>query len=143
MERGDVTEPRKYLVRHVESEPFLALADVPKPFEHDPRDEGYVCELISARKSASQDLRVGVCRLEPGQHHIKHHHPNGAEFYFFLKGECSLHVGGEESRARPGTSAYIPAGCVHGVLNDSEEDVEFLYGLNCGEYGQAGRVYDE
>ena len=109
----------------------------------DPRDEGLVAELISAKLSASRDLNVGVGRMLGGQYHIKHHHPRGSEFYFFLSGSARVHVDGEEVTATRGTVIYLPPGCVHSIRNTGEEPVDLVYGLSKPEYSQIGLVYDE
>jgi mannose-6-phosphate isomerase-like protein (cupin superfamily) len=130
------------LVRSLADHRFLPLGE-DEGYDHDPRDEGLVCELISRARSGSQDIGLGVGRMLPGQYHIRHHHPDGSEFYYFLSGECTVHLDGEDVRARPGTAIYIPPGCVHSVRNDTDGVVELLYGLSKPEYEEIGHAYDE
>lgn len=109
----------------------------------DPRDEGLVQNLISFATMGATDLNVGVGRMLPMSCHIKHHHPYGAEFYYFVKGVCLMHIDGVDVEAVPGTAIYIPAGAVHGMRNESDEIVELVYGFNRGDYTDVGLVYDE
>jgi quercetin dioxygenase-like cupin family protein len=139
-DEGADVQPR--LVRRLDEHDFLALGDQPG-FARDPRDEGAVCELISRSKSGSQDIGFGVARMTPGEYHIRHHHPDGSEFYYFTKGTCLVYLDGRDVRARPGMAMYIPAGCVHSVRNDSDGMVELVYGLSKPEYEEIGHAYDE
>jgi mannose-6-phosphate isomerase-like protein (cupin superfamily) len=109
----------------------------------DQRDEGAVQNLISHARMGATDLNVGLGRLHPGMYHLKHHHPHGAEFYYIITGRCTIHIAGHDVDATPGTAIYIPTDHVHAILNDSDQPVEFLYGLNKGDYSDIGLVYDE
>jgi quercetin dioxygenase-like cupin family protein len=109
----------------------------------DARDQGQVQNLISFARMGATDMNVGLGRLLPGMYHIKHHHPEGSEFYYFIKGNCTVHIDGEDVEAGPGTAVYIPRGAVHAIRNDHDEPVELLYGLSRGDYADMGLVYDE
>jgi mannose-6-phosphate isomerase-like protein (cupin superfamily) len=109
----------------------------------DPRDDGRVIALISRELSGSKDLNVGIGRISPGEYHIKHHHPEGSEFYFFLSGECRVWLDDQQVVARRGTSIYIPPGCVHAIRNDGTEPSDLIYGLSRPEYPEIGLIYDE
>jgi quercetin dioxygenase-like cupin family protein len=90
------------------------------------------------------DMNVGLARMLPGQYHIRHHHPQGSEFYYFIKGHCTVHIDGDDIEAGPGTAVYIPRGAVHSIRNDDvAEPVELLYGLSKGDYSDIGLEYDE
>ncbi|HLW59460.1 MAG TPA: cupin domain-containing protein [bacterium] len=127
-------------VTRVTEEDFRPLTAKP---EADPREEGFTCNLISRVRSGSEDLRITYCRMLPHQYHIRHHHPNAAEFYFVIAGTCAVYLGGEVVSASPGTCIYIPANTVHAVRNESESVCELLAGFNRPEYAECGLVYDE
>lgn len=130
------------LVRELATEEFVPIRDAVSAFGGDPRGDARMCELISRERSGSEDLSVGVIRLEPGQRHAEHHHPNASEFYYFYEGECALRVDGQDVRARPGTVVYIPEDCVHAVENDSGEDAAFVYGFSKPSYTESGHRDD-
>ncbi len=109
----------------------------------DPREEGRILELISGSISGSTDSHIGICRFEPGEYHLKHHHPHGSEWYLILAGEAEVHVGGIDHPARRGSTFYIPAGVVHALRATGTETVELLFGIGHPEYADIGLVYDE
>jgi len=52
--------------------------------------------------------------LQPGQSGpYRHFHTNLTELFYVLEGELLLQIGGQVVRARPGTFAFCPIGCVH------------------------------
>jgi quercetin dioxygenase-like cupin family protein len=109
----------------------------------DPREDGRVLELISGGLSGATDVHIGICRFEPGDYHIKHHHPHGSEWYLLLAGEAEVHVGGVDHPARRGSVFYIPAGVTHSLRATGGETVELLFGISRPEYADIGLVYDE
>jgi mannose-6-phosphate isomerase-like protein (cupin superfamily) len=109
----------------------------------DPRDQGRIQGLLGASTVGSKDVNFGLARIAPGEYHLRHHHPKGSEWYFILSGTGIVHLNDDRVRARPGTAIYIPAGTIHAVLNDGEEELELLWGISTGEYSDIGLVYDE
>ena len=142
-----MTTPEPPLVRHftLADDNFVEIADYESGdgVDMDPREEGRVLEVISGELSGSKDLHVGVARMQPGEYHIRHHHPLGSEFYFFLSGEAVVHVDGVDYPARRGTSVYLPPNTVHSVRNTGSETVDLVFGLDKPEYADIGIVYDE
>jgi quercetin dioxygenase-like cupin family protein len=134
------------LVRTATEESFV-------PFTVDPnvdsRDEGFACTLISrdinrAHWSPGSDgLAVGLARILPGQYHLKHHHPSGAEFYVITKGNCLVQIRGQSVRAIYGTAIYIPRNAVHSIKNDTDGTCELIWGIDRPTYEECGIVYDE
>ena len=133
-------------VKKVEEDDFVPLTSTDPGGDNakiDPRDEGSIAKLITRRLMGSEDLSVSIARIAPGQYHLKHHHPDGSEFYYFVKGECLVHVDGEDIVAVPGTSIYLPPNTVHSLRNEGTEVVELVCGLSKPEYAEIGLVYDE
>lgn len=135
----------KTLVRHLkDGDPHTVGRALPG-LEHDSRDEGQgtIVKLISRDLSGSEDMHLCVCHISPGQHHIRHYHPHGSEWYLVMSGEPTVFMGDEDIAATPGTIFYIPPGMVHGLRNDTGEDAELLVGLSKPDYKELGRVYVE
>lgn len=133
-------------VKKVEEDDFVPLTSTDPGGDNakiDPRDEGSIAKLITRKLMGSEDLSVSIARIAPGQYHLKHHHPDGSEFYYFVKGECLVHVDGEDIVAVPGTSIYLPPNTVHSLRNEGTEVVELVCGLSKPEYAEIGLVYDE
>ena len=109
----------------------------------DPREDGRIVELISGALSGATDVHVGICRFEPGDYHLKHHHPHGSEWYLLLAGTADVHMGGRDCPAKRGSVFYIPAGVTHALRATGDETVELLFGISHPEYADIGLVYDE
>lgn len=100
-----------------------------KTFDSDvwPRDGIEWCYLVSPEISGSNEFEMGLCRLEAGAAHLRHHHPARSEFHYAVSGTATLTIGEERFRAAPQTAFYIPRGVTHSILNDSDETFEFIF----------------
>jgi quercetin dioxygenase-like cupin family protein len=78
-------------------------------------DQGGSRGLISKEINGSPDLLVSVLRMDPGQYHPLHSHPNMGELYYVLEGQCEIRVGDETQVCGAGTAIYTPAGTPHSV----------------------------
>jgi len=107
----------------------IRLEDVQWNRNDDPRDWLNYKRLIW-RETGSTDLCIGLGSLPPGKILGLHHHADDAEFYYVLSGRAKVTVDDEEIDATPGTAIYIPVASKHSILNHSDEDFVFLYGLN-------------
>ena len=130
----------KLLVRRAPDSTFAPITSDPLA---DPRDEALICPLVSRELTNSQDLRLGVARILPGQYHLKHHHPNAAEFYYITHGQCVVQLDGEDVIAEPGTLIYVPRNMVHSIKNEADGVCELLYGFNLPSTQECGLIYDE
>lgn len=93
-------------------------------------DEGLICQLISDRRNDAKEFTVSWGRMLPGQHHVRHHHADVAEFYVIVGGTPIIHLGADQIRAKPGDAFYIPPGTIHGITNDTQEVVDLVAGVN-------------
>jgi quercetin dioxygenase-like cupin family protein len=138
---GDGSLPAAEL-RHVtrlsEVEPIAIAEDT-----RNAHDDGVYWPLISRYMNGSEDFDIGIYRMEAGQHHPPHHHPDGAEFYYVLEGSCVVTVAGEEVVAERGTAFYMPVGTVHSVRTRADESVSLLYGFNRGDFRDCGMLWEE
>jgi len=74
----------------------------------------------------SDSLVFVRARFTAGGSHPFHAHPEMDEIIYVLSGELEQWVEMEKRILKPGDSAYIPRGIVHGCYNDSGADCEFL-----------------
>jgi quercetin dioxygenase-like cupin family protein len=65
-------------------------------------------------------------KFDAGGSHAFHSHPEMDEMIYLLRGEMEQWVGREKRLLKPGDSAYIPRGVVHGCYNVSGAECEFL-----------------
>ena len=104
-----------------------------------PRDKCRSKVLIS-EETGSQDLHLGIAELDPGDKHLIHHHQRESEFYYIISGKAIIILDEKEFNAERGTTFYIPAGMKHGIINNGNECLRFLYGFN---YPSIGITWDE
>jgi quercetin dioxygenase-like cupin family protein len=65
--------------------------------------------------------------LEPGQPGpYRHYHPNVTGLFYVPEGELLLQTGEHVERARPGTFAFCPIGCVHAFRAAGQEAARVL-----------------
>lgn len=74
----------------------------------------------------TEDLLFVRARLEPGEGHPFHYHPNKEEVLYVLSGKAEQWVGEECREMGPGTSVYLPADVVHATFNRGPEPLDFL-----------------
>lgn len=55
-----------------------------------------------------------------------HYHKQSQQFFFILKGIATFEVEGESYTVQAGQGFHIEAGKKHNVLNNTEEDLEFI-----------------
>lgn len=65
-------------------------------------------------------------QIVPGAGHAFHTHPEMDEIIYVLSGEMTQWVETEKRLLQPGDSVFIPKGVVHGCLNQSTGQCEFL-----------------
>lgn len=65
-------------------------------------------------------------RIVPGAGHPFHTHPEMDEIIYVLSGEMTQWLEKESKVLRPGDSIFIPRGVVHGCLNQTAGECEFL-----------------
>ena len=121
------------LVHNVEKQGFTALDK--RGLAGQP-DQGLVCPLISPTLSGSTDLNVSWGRILPGQHHLRHHHPDASEFYVVIAGTPLIHLGNKTFRAGSGDAIYIPVNVIHGITNDTDQHVDLVVGMSVPENWQ-------
>jgi quercetin dioxygenase-like cupin family protein len=74
----------------------------------------------------SESLVFVRAKFDAGGSHAFHSHPEMDEMIYLLRGEMEQWVEREKRLLKPGDSAYIPRGVVHGCYNVSGAECEFL-----------------
>lgn len=125
-----MTAQQVELARLVHNVSEVGFSELAKTGLRGQRDEGLVCPLISAQLSGSDDLNVSWGRILPGQHHLRHHHPDASEFYVVISGRPLVHLGDKSFRAKPQDAVYIPHHVTHGITNDTDDPVDLVVGMS-------------
>lgn len=84
-----------------------------------------------------KELWWGVCTTRPNCRYTPHFHEQ-AEIFYIIKGFGTMYGGSEVFQVRPGTLLYAPGNCMHGMVNDCNEDLLALY---CCSIETAGTAY--
>jgi quercetin dioxygenase-like cupin family protein len=122
----------------------VLAAESATSWEYDPPNEGDAEEvrwrtLVSAGRTPSSGVAMGVMEVQPGSQLAPHWH-EPQEVYYVVAGEGEVYLDGEWRAARAGDVAYLPGGHVHGARNrgasefrvvwvfpvDDYEDVEYV-----------------
>jgi mannose-6-phosphate isomerase-like protein (cupin superfamily) len=71
-------------------------------------------------------LSVKLERMPPQASERKHFHANAKQFFYILKGEAVFEIQRERITVKKEQGIYIEAGKQHRIINESDEDLEFL-----------------
>lgn len=82
--------------------------------------EVYINTLLD--ENENKNVIVRLARIMPGGEIMPHTHKNQETFYF-LEGEGSVLACGERKRVKKGELVNVPAGCEHGILNDTDREI--------------------
>jgi quercetin dioxygenase-like cupin family protein len=74
----------------------------------------------------SESMVFVRARIVPGAGHAFHTHPEMDEIIYVLEGAMTQWLELDKRELRPGDSIYIPRGVVHGCLNETTAECEFL-----------------
>ena len=74
----------------------------------------------------SESLVLVRARIVPGAGHAFHTHPEMDEIIYVFEGAMTQWLEMEKRELHPGDSIYIPRGVVHGCLNETAVECEFL-----------------
>jgi quercetin dioxygenase-like cupin family protein len=122
---------------------YKSVAEVPtSSVTENPADQGASRRLIGKAINGSPDLLVGVLRMEPGQYHPLHSHPNMGELYFVLEGSCEIRVGDRVEMCDAGTAIYTPAGIPHSIRTH-QQSAAIMVTFPEGDWDAIQKVWHE
>jgi quercetin dioxygenase-like cupin family protein len=82
--------------------------------------------LLSADRTPSESLTLGIAELQPGDALREHRHDQ-PELYFILSGEGQVLAGGPPRAVRAGTAIFFPGNARHGLANTGSVELRYVY----------------
>jgi quercetin dioxygenase-like cupin family protein len=116
---------------------FLAH-ETATPWEYDPPDASEPTAirwrtLVSAGRTPSSGLAMGVMEVPPGAALAPHRH-DPPEVYHVVAGEGEVYLDGGWRAARAGDVAYLPGGHVHGARNRGSSEFRVIWVFPVDDY---------
>jgi mannose-6-phosphate isomerase-like protein (cupin superfamily) len=97
--------------------------------------------LLSADRTPTDSLTLGIAALQPGEALHEHRHAQ-AELYFILSGEGEVVVDGERRPARAGTAIFFPGDARHGVTNTGSTELRYIYVFAADSFADVDYVFE-
>lgn len=125
----------------------LFTHEAEQPWEYDPPGEGDTAAirwrtLISAGRTPTRGLSLGVLEVPPGARLAPHHH-RPQEVYYVVAGEVEVLVAGAWRSAREGDVIYIPGDEVHGARNRGDTTCRIFWVFPVDDYDDVEYVDDQ
>ena len=136
-----MTEP---VVAH--HQPFVVNEDDVETERWDDPVKGIVQwrTLLSADRTPTSTMTVGVATLEPGAADEFHpHRHSDAEVYYILEGSGLVEIDGAQHAVRAGTAVFIPGDAWHSAINTGTTVMRLLYVFAVDSFDQVGYVFPE
>lgn len=91
--------------------------------------------LISAPQTATTALTAGIATLPPREGQLCPHRHSHAEIYHIISGRGIMQIDGVEQEVSAGSVVYIPGDAEHGIRNESDEEMKWLYVFGADSFG--------
>jgi quercetin dioxygenase-like cupin family protein len=142
---SDVTPGGAGQPREQASERAFLAHETATPWETDVPGEGDSAAirwrtLVSADRTPSSGVAMGVLELPPGSQLAPHRHAP-QEVYYVVAGEGDVFLDGAWRPARAGDVAYFPAAAVHGARNFGDGEFRIVWIFPADDY--AAIVYED
>ncbi len=72
------------------------------------------------------DLSVIQERVPPGAAEARHYHEKARQFFYVLSGQATLELADKKITLGPGQGLAVPPLAPHRLLNQGEQDLQFL-----------------
>lgn len=98
--------------------------------------------LLSADRTPTHSLTIGVAEIEPGAPddlHLHRHEP--AEAYYFLSGTGVVSIDGVLHDVRTGSTVFVPPDAVHAVGNTGDDVLRLLYVFGVDSFDDVTYVF--
>ncbi|KAJ9637836.1 hypothetical protein H2201_007771 [Coniosporium apollinis] len=106
----------------------------PESFADSHRGELTWHTLFSNPSTPTSNMSAGIAVCPPRTGHLRQHRHAQAEIYYILEGRGTVVVNGVEHPVEKGCAVFIPGDAEHGVTNDAEDELKWLYVFPTGAF---------
>ncbi|EON69984.1 hypothetical protein W97_09250 [Coniosporium apollinis CBS 100218] len=106
----------------------------PESFSDSRRGELTWHTLFSTPSTPTSDMSAGIAVCPPRTGRLHQHRHAQAEIYYILEGRGTVAVNGVEHPVEKGCAMFIPGDADHAVINDSEDELKWLYVFPTGAF---------
>jgi quercetin dioxygenase-like cupin family protein len=92
-------------------------------------------DLLGSDAAEGANMVMGVARLKPGEQLALHRHTQ-PETYFMLAGRGVVTIDGASQQIEAGTLVFIPGNAEHGIRNERDEELQFLYAFALADFSE-------
>ena len=96
--------------------------------------------LLSADRTPSDSLTLGIAAMQPGDVLREHRHEQ-PELYFVVSGEGQVTVDGEARHVRAGTAIFLPGNSRHGIANTGSVELRYIYVFAADSFADVAYVF--
>jgi quercetin dioxygenase-like cupin family protein len=96
--------------------------------------------LVSADRTPSDTLTLGIALVPPGESLHLHRHEQ-PEIYVALEGVGEVTIDGETASMSPGVAVFIPGNALHGCTNPGPGDLRFAYVFAADSFADVEYVF--
>lgn len=98
--------------------------------------------LLSAGRTESAEITLGMVTLDAGEQLPLHSHPQ-AETSIVLSGKGKWEVEGETTRAEASRIVFIPGNARHRIVNDGDKPLTFLFAFAANSFDDVRHVFGD
>jgi mannose-6-phosphate isomerase-like protein (cupin superfamily) len=73
-----------------------------------------------------EDLSIIQERMPPNTSEVRHYHKNSRQFFFILSGVATMEMNDRKESLRAREGIEVAPGTAHQLMNESDEELEFL-----------------
>jgi mannose-6-phosphate isomerase-like protein (cupin superfamily) len=100
--------------------------------------------LLSADRTPTDSLTMGIAEIEPGspdEFHLHRHEP--AEAYYILAGTGAMSIDGEVFDVGAGSAVFVPGDSIHAIANTGSDVLRLLYVFGVDSFDDVTYVFPD
>jgi mannose-6-phosphate isomerase-like protein (cupin superfamily) len=115
----------------------------PESFSDKSRGDVTWHTLLSAPRTASQDMSAGIASCPANTGYLAHHRHMQSEIYYIISGKGEVTVDGKVHIVTGGSTVFIPGDAEHGIKNTGEQELKWFYVFPTASFGDIEYKFSE